>query len=129
MKGLVITTDNKVRIEDYGNPLFKTVGQTVGGYIEIVHPRYLPRPYMLVINEEGKLIGLPVNKTGSILYGCGIDHGEPIVGDLVIMKDGFVNGEPDIVGLDDDDIPSILELLGKIEKLGAFFLDYEEGLK
>ena len=129
MKGLVITTDNKVHVEDYGNPLYKTVGQTVAGYIEIVHPRYLPRPYMLVINEEGKLIDLPINKTGSVLYGCDIDHGEPIVGDLVIMKDGYVNGEPDIVGLDDEDIPRILSLLARVEKLVAFSLDYEEGLK
>lgn len=45
--------------------------------------------------------GLPQNAFGSFLYGTPI-HGEPIVGNIIILQEGFVNGEWDIIGLDDD---------------------------
>ena len=32
----------------------------------------------------------------------------------MLMKDGFVNGEPDIVGLDDEDVDKLAVLLAKL---------------
>lgn len=110
MKGIVITTENQMRVESFGEPLYRSVGATVGGYIEIVHPKRLPFPYCMIVDEEGLIKNLPVNLSGCWFYGTE-EHGAPIVGDLVIMKDGFCNGEPDIVGLEDDDVKNLTDWL------------------
>ena len=113
MKGIVINTEGRMHVEDYGEPLYQTVGKTVGGGIEHVRPRLLPEPYCMVVNDEGLLIGLPQNPIGSALYGTA-SHGVPIVGNVVILKDGFTEDGPDIIGLDETDLSLIgnyLELL------------------
>ena len=102
MKGIVVTTSNTMYIKDFGEPLYKSLGKEVGGYIEVVHPRRLEAaPFVMIVNEEGRLEGLPLNTLGSFLYGAPI-HGEPIVGSIIILQEGFVNRERDIIGLDDD---------------------------
>lgn len=104
MKGIVVTTINTMYIKDFGEPLYKSLGKEVGGRIEVVHPRrlYAPFvPFVMIVNEEGRLEGLPQNAFGSFLYGTRI-HGEPIVGNIIILQEGFVNGERDIIGLDDN---------------------------
>lgn len=103
MTGLVITTNQLMRTEEYSYPLHKSIGKTVGGWIEVVHPKLLPAPYCMIVNEEGLLLNLPLNPLGSTLYES-IRHGNPIVGNIVLCKEGFVEGERDIIGLDDDDI-------------------------
>ena len=110
MKGILITTDGKVSVEEYDDPLYKTVGEAVGGYIEVVHPRGLRRPYLMIVNEDGLNLGLPVNTIGSLLYGTQ-KHGHPIVGNAVVMKEGKRLGEPDIVGITLDDIDVLADLL------------------
>ena len=37
MKGIVVTTDLEIRIEEFSDPLYKTVGSAGGGYIEHVN--------------------------------------------------------------------------------------------
>lgn len=106
MKGVVVTTDLEIRIEEFIDPLYKTVGSAVGGYIEHVKPARLRHPYCMIVNEEGRLLDLPLNYVGSYFYGTD-QHGEPIVGNIVIMKDGYRNGEPDIVGLDDSEVERV----------------------
>lgn len=106
MKGVVVTTNHEVRVEDFSDPLYKTVGSAVGGYIEHVHPMRLARPLCMIVNEEGRLLDLPLNHIGSFFYGTD-QHGEPIVGNIVVMKDGYRNGEPDIVGLDDSEVEQV----------------------
>ena len=96
MKGLVITTENKMQVREFNEPAYETIGKAVGGWIEVVHPK--------VVNEEGLLHGLPLNLFGCILYDT-VRHGNPIVGDIVILKEGFTTpGERDFIGLDEDDI-------------------------
>lgn len=106
MKGVVVTTNHEVRVEDFSDPLYKTVGSAVGGYIEHVKPARLRHPYCMIVNEEGRLLDLPLNYVGSYFYGTD-QHGEPIVGNIVVMKDGYRNGEPDIVGLDDSEVERV----------------------
>ncbi len=106
MKGIVVTTDLEIRIEEFSDPLYKTVGSAVGGYIEHVKPARLRHPYCMIVNEEGRLLDLPLNHIGSFFYGTD-QHGEPIVGNIVVMKDGYRNGEPDIVGLDDSEVEQV----------------------
>lgn len=109
MKGILIKTSGGTFARDYGEPLFQTVGADVGGYIEIVHPRGLPDPFVMIVNEEGLLMGLRINRTGCALYGTK-EHGQPIVGDIVIMKEGWRDGEPDIVGLEGEDFDALAQL-------------------
>ena len=106
MKGVVVTTNHEVRVENFSDPLYKTVGSAVGGYIEHVHPMRLARPLFMNVNEEGRLLDLPLNHIGSFLYRTA-QHGEPIVGNIVVMKDGYRNGEPDIAGLDDSEVERV----------------------
>ena len=108
MKGLVISTENEMSIQEFGAPAYQSVGKAVGGYIEIVHPRRLSSPYCMVVNEEGLLEGLPLDAYGSYLY-CSEQHGSPIVGNIVILKEGFVRGERDLVGLEDEEIQTMAE--------------------
>lgn len=79
MKGLVITTENKMQVREFGEPAYETIGKAVGGWIEVVHPKGLPDPFCMVVNEEGLLHGLPLNLFGCILYDT-VRHGNPIVG-------------------------------------------------
>lgn len=110
MKGIVVTSDLEIRIEEFSDPLYKTVGSAVGGYIEHVKPARLRHPYCMIVNEEGRLLDLPLNYVGSYFYGTD-QHGEPIVGNIVIMKDGYRGGEPDIVGLNDVEAEQIKDVI------------------
>ena len=47
----------------------------VGGWIEVVTLR---NGQLMVVNEEGKMIGLPYNQAASILCG------QPVVGDVLV---------------------------------------------
>lgn len=117
-KIIIITTENKMferalssldvdRPYPNDNPLSASQN-AVGGYIETVPTDLLNREYTVLCNEEGKLEQLPINPTGCKLYGTE-RHGFPIYGNIVIAKIGFSNGEPDIVGLSEDDVESIMD--------------------
>ena len=75
-----------------------------------VKPARLRHPYCMIVNEEGRLLDLPLNYVGSYFYGTD-QHGEPIVGNIVIMKDGYRGGEPDIVGLNDVEAEQIKDVI------------------
>lgn len=107
MNGILITTRNEVRSVILTPPTLDSMQKFVGGYIEHVCPANLKLPYCMIVNEEGLLQGLPVNLLGSFLYGSHV-HGNPIVGDIPILKDGTnEHGEADIVGLDNSEITTL----------------------
>lgn len=60
----------------------------VCGYIENV---YLPNGKVMVINEEGRLYRLPLNKTATGIYRIAYNPFEIIVGDVVICDRGELN--------------------------------------
>ena len=64
----------------------KFLQEKVGGYIEIVYPAVPNADYEgLVVNEEGRLLGLPVNVMAAALFG-------PILtGDVIAFKPGEVD--------------------------------------
>lgn len=104
MKGLVVTADGSIRQEEYNSPLYKSVGKTVGGHIEMVHPKHLSWPYCMIVNEDGIFLDLPINRIGCLLYGTQ-ERGHLILGDVVFLKDGYnEDGERDIVGLDEEEV-------------------------
>lgn len=102
MIALVVNTRNEIRRVEYDPPHYDVIKEAVGGWYEHVHPMGLDRPYSMMVNEEGLLLGLPMNRLGSELYGTP-QHGQPIVGDIVFLKDGYDGGEPDVVGMTEDE--------------------------
>ena len=59
MNVLIVEPGKAPREAEIGNGL-EALQETVGGYIEAVYP--YEDPVALVCNEEGKLIGLPLNR-------------------------------------------------------------------
>lgn len=57
---------------------YDELNKIVGGYIEIV---YLPRNKIMVLNEEGKLLNLPINEAATLRFNQERDY---IVGDVLV---------------------------------------------
>jgi hypothetical protein len=123
MKGIVLTTDEKMLVKDFAEPLYKSLGEQVGGFIEVVRPRGLDKPYCFVCNEEGIRMDLPLNIMGSLWYGT-LEHGHPIVGNIVVLKQGMTDDGHDIVGLEEDDIRKIKQIVD--DTSGGRILDLDE---
>ena len=67
-------------IEQMGwNPSLAELQAAVGGYIEMVRTNNVGYMYC---NEEGKLLGLPVNRAATSM----IDFDDVVVGDVVVME-------------------------------------------
>lgn len=81
MKGLVFDTENRMQFKDFGEPLLDSLQKEVGGYIEVVHPKYLPEGLCMVVDDEGRLKGSAVNNIASVIYGTP-EHGQPIAGKI-----------------------------------------------
>ena len=113
-KAVVITTNDEVRIVDMERDqdgfLLKDLQQAVGGFTEIVHPMYLERPYVVICDDEGVLKHKQLNRIASHWYGGGM------VGDIVVMKEGFYDGEPDIVGLNEFEAQMILNRASELKR-------------
>lgn len=113
MKGLAINTENRMQFKDFSEPLLDSLQKEVGGYIEVVHPKYLPEGLCMVVDDEGRLKGSAVNNIASVLYGTP-EHGQPIVGNAVILREGFVAGELDFMSLDDGDEVGLMLLFSTL---------------
>ncbi|MBQ9348892.1 MAG: DUF3846 domain-containing protein [Oscillibacter sp.] len=112
-KGVVITPDMKVSVQEFPKPLFESVGAVVGGIVQEVRPKGLPRPYLMAVNDAGLLMKLPFNPIGSFWYGTQ-NHGSPIVGNVVLLKEGLDEEyEPDWFMLDDGDIKKLMAEIAK----------------
>ena len=78
------------------------------GPIELVASPHLPSSFIMVVDEEGKINGLPKNDFGSWLYEADL-HGDVIVGDVFLMK---IEQSPDtsynVVGLTNEDIQDLV---------------------
>ena len=99
MKGLVFDTENRMQFKDFSEPLLDNLQKEVGG--------------CMVIDDEGLLKGYAINSIASILYGTP-EHGQPIVGTAVILREGFVAGELDFMSLDDGDEVGLMLLFSAL---------------
>ena len=78
-------------------------------YFEIVRP--INCEWTLLVDEEGLLKDSPqLNIHASKMYGT-FEHNQPIVGTALLMKEGFVDGSPDLIGLAFDEAKSLKEHL------------------
>lgn len=126
MKGIVITTDLKIYTMDFGQPLYKTVAQTIDGWFDSFQPRGLDLPVCVIYNEDGLKRGLPLNAVGSLWHGT-IQHERVIAGNIVVMAYDYVDDEPDIVGLTDEEIRQVKEMAMKA--CGGMLVDADERVK
>lgn len=96
MKAVVIKTSGCIYPVTLTKPLHRSAGAIINDHIEVVRPINLKRPYVLLCAESGLLKEMPLNLVASYLYGMQ-HHGNPIVGDVIIMREDGVN----LVGLED----------------------------
>ena len=76
-------------------PQYKAVSDFVGGMVEVVQ---FPNGDLLLLNEEGKLIGLPVNEEASKLWKETFDNdnyvtgrNDFVVGPAILIKKQALN--------------------------------------
>ncbi len=110
MKGILVTSDCEIKEVDLPAPLYESAGDLLGGSMEHVTARRLERPYCLLINGEGGILGLPENKVGCYLFETE-EHGYPLFGDILIMKERWTSEGVDFTGLAEEDIASVTEML------------------
>lgn len=84
-----------------------------GGFYEIVRPFTLPHKFLVMVDDCGLLKDLEYNHIASEIYGQK-RHGGVIVGPAVIMREDFVDGEPDIVGLTYEDVDELVDSMKRI---------------
>lgn len=121
MKAIKITTDDVISVVDIQEPTLKGMQEQVGGHIEVVRPYGLfeldvpgSESLIMICNEEGKLEDLDFNYVASEIYDE--DGYDDIAGDVLLMAEGFVDGEPDIVGLEEGQLQALYaELLNEYE--------------
>ena len=115
-KAVKLHTSGRVEIigvpEDFD---WRWAPQQIGvDYMEIVHPRGLHEPLLMVVDEEGALKDRRIiNPIASWLYGAQ-DHGIPIFGDALIMQEVVTEDGPDIGGLQEADASTIQVQLQKL---------------
>jgi hypothetical protein len=83
---IVIKTDGtKDALQPKNNKVFtlEELKSVVGGYIEIVP---LTEDYLMVINEEGKLLNLPINVIATRVYRASRNTDDFIVGNVLICS-------------------------------------------
>lgn len=84
---MIIKADGKVFTVTPANKKtfqLKELQEAVKGFVEII--RLDRHRAIMVINEEGKLIDLPVNETATDLFQEQYGHGDYIVGDVLIAQ-------------------------------------------
>ena len=104
MKTVKVTTDNIVSVIDIDFDNYREIQKAIGGHFETVHTsqmkKYFGDPSIIIlVDEEGLLKSFPMNFFGSLMYGL-LDHGRPIVGNLILAK---IVGE-DITAPDDAEL-------------------------
>ncbi len=85
MSHIIKTTGEEIEVSPQNGEVFtlEELQGFVGGYIEMIPAG---RHHVMVVNEEGKLKGLPSNPRATAIARENCVYGE-IVGDVVIVND------------------------------------------
>ena len=87
--------------------MLSVLQDAVDGFIEIVRPFGRGGGHLLmVVNDEGILRDLHPNPIGAMLYG------DLIAGTIVLMKEGYRNGEPDLIGFTPEECDAVMKIIG-----------------
>lgn len=107
---IIITPAPKVTFavkETDAEKMLRDLQDAVDGFIEIVRPFGRSGGHLvMVVNDEGLIRGLSANPIGSLIYG------DTIAGTIVIMKEGIRDGEPDLIGLNEEETELVMRLFG-----------------
>ena len=87
-------------------------------FVDIVPAYALERDYNmkgfdLVVDDEGLILGKPINPLASFLYGY-LEHGQPLCGDVLVCKrvetpEGYITG-----GLEMSDLVDVASAMDKL---------------
>jgi len=104
--GVIIPTDESLAITQHEFNDLRDYQQAVGGLIEAID---LDSPAMsLFANEEGKLLGLPINRRATILWWL---HSPATYGYDILAGDAVLVGQPDRHGETQSAPPEFVSLL------------------
>jgi len=105
MKAIMVKPDDMVNVEEVGG--YKDLVDYFDGFPEIVYPRLLSKPFCMLVDDIGLHRNLRINGFGSKLYGT--DRlGNPIVGDIFIMKQAWGSDGFNLAGLTDNEIDGLI---------------------
>lgn len=127
MKAIKLYTHGMIRLIDLEEDKYKYNFQAMQKaidkdctMIDIVHAVNLPEPYCLVVDDESLLKGTPtLNLVASYLYGAE-SYGQPLCGNVLIMKDEYTPEGIDTVGLTEGDEIHLIELLNDAYYSGKY---------
>ena len=84
-----IDTDGTIDIETVLDGSLEQLNEIVGGYIEIVPIKY--QGYVgIVCNENGKMLGLPINHTATGMFGSQLCPFDYLVGKVIVFTEGEI---------------------------------------
>lgn len=82
VKTIKITNRDELSVINVDFDDYRDIQKAIGGYFEtVMSPRvsaFFGKPVMMLVDEEGIIKKLPLNRTGSQFYGY------PIVGDFIL---------------------------------------------
>lgn len=129
MNGLKIYTDGRMEVHDIKESEFEYKFEALQkaidcDCIDIVHASNLPSPYCMVVDDESLLKEKPIiNLVASYLYGAD-EHGQPICGDVIIMKDEFTDEGIETAGLDDMEVERLKSYLESADVSGKVVITF-----
>ena len=112
-KVLIVDVNGATCVKDAPNVLTCAwIADNIGcDWVEIVRPKNLPRGIVMIVDEEGLMKENFINVAGSHLYGTE-EHGEVIVGDIMIVREVFGPEGPELAGLLPETAKKLSEDLG-----------------
>lgn len=105
-KVISITTDNVVKIMELPEIEYETLYEAVNGLVELVS---LNRDIDMWLNEEGKLLGLPINSIATLIWEQVFAKTDIIAGNVIIT--GGADDEGNTIGLSDESITEVMLLI------------------
>lgn len=104
-KGIILHTDRTYTLKEFKQ--HTDYNDAVGGWIEYLGSPSNMLPMSVYLNEEGRLLDLPLNglATAICIIAEALYDGDVIVGDVAIL------GDPDNEGNDTDIRENVLELI------------------
>lgn len=129
MKEVITVLIHAIQIPvDEDRPLYKVaienltgMQDAVGGYIEVIDLG--PLTASLIVNEEGKLMKLPINRRATLLFWLLFPS---IRGRDVIAGNALIVGHPDSTGNTTDAPPNVVELLFDTKSYKAEFQTFDD---
>jgi len=125
MKTVLIKTDGTIQPVPVGTMRgyeeFRRI--TAQEWAEFVYSH--EKGIIVVCDECGLLKGLELNVMASYLYGTHM-HGNPIVGNVILMQPVMTSDGPDFAFFDDEEIPALVERLKGIASKIRYKFNFKE---